>query len=70
MKTKLTFTDRDKIDFLKRPFGKVLSGIELFLDLTHTNETELLFTSDTCDFVLTAVKKTTSTGQESNSEKR
>ena len=70
MQTELTLTDREKKDFLKRPLGKELTGIELFMDHIHTTEAEMQFTSDTCDFVLTAVKKTTPTGQESNSEKR
>lgn len=70
MLTELTLTDQERKDFLKRPLSKVLTGIELFMDHIHTSEAEMQFKSDTCDFVLTAVKKTTSTEQESNSEKR
>lgn len=70
MQTGLTLTDRERKEFLKRPLSKALMGIELFMDHVHTTEAEMQFTSDTCDFVITAVKKTTSTGQESNYEKR
>lgn len=53
----LTLSKQDAKEFLKRPLGKVLSGISVFMDRIHRTENEMEFDSDDCHFVLTATKK-------------
>lgn len=65
MEKRLTLTDQERKEFLKRPLGKALLGISVFMDRIHCTESEMEFESDDCRFVLTATKKEERDGKKS-----
>lgn len=66
MEKRLTLTDQERKEFLKRPLGKALLGISVFMDRIHCTESEMEFETDDCYFVLTATKKKESDGNKSD----
>lgn len=58
----LTLSEQERKEFLKRPLNMVLSGISVFMDNIHSDESKITFESDDTTFVLTATKKETRDG--------
>ncbi len=57
MEKKLTLNQQERKEFLKRPLGKALQSISVYMDRIDSFESVIEFESDDCRFVLTATKK-------------